>query len=81
MIDIVNIDIHLKFLISTDESLIINNILVILYHLLIIIKTKSTEQLCRLPMLRSLITISLRLTLTLIKTLMWNVTSDLLYIR
>lgn len=70
MIDIVTIDIHLKFLISTDESLIINNILVILYHLLIIIKTKSTEQLCRLPMLRSLITISLRLTLTLIKTLM-----------
>lgn len=78
MIDIVTIDIHLKFLISTDESLIINNKLVILYHLLIIIKTKNTEQLCRLPMLRSLITISLRLTLTLI---MWNVTSDLLYIR
>lgn len=70
MIDIVTIDIHLKFLISTDESLIINNILVILYHLLIIIKTKNTEQLCGLPMLRSLITISLRLTLTLIKTLM-----------
>lgn len=34
MTDIVNINIFLKFVISTDECLIINNIYVILYYLL-----------------------------------------------